>query len=385
MNNFHEKACAVTLNRVFGYKPSVSRELVACLGCASAVFELDRDGLESIFGPYSKTAGALNGKELELSCRELEKLEREGCGFVAFTEPEYPSLLKECPDPPAGLYFRTSSDISQVFDGTPQISVVGTRDISPYGREWCTRLVSALASAAPRPSITSGFALGTDITAHLAAMDNGLRTVAVLPTGITDVYPPSHRSIARKLAATPGCALITDFPPGTPVQKVNFLRRNRIIAGIGADTVVVESRIHGGAMMTARLAQEYGRNVFALPGRIDDPCSQGCNLLIREKIAEPVTDLRSLAGQLGLRGAENLRERDILHEAGVLYSSDPDCAGLLSVLRTIVGHRGITPDGICRACGLKYSDVARLTVRLRNDTLIMTDLMQRCSIVTKFD
>lgn len=384
MENFQEKACALTLNRVFGFKPRISREIVDTFGSASAVFALDRESLNSLFGPYGGLQNCICGRELDESCRELERLQTSGCGFIAFSEQAYPALLRECPDPPAGLYYRSSSPPEKCFGNPLPIAVVGTRDISPYGREWCSRIVGNMAGASSKPSITSGFAIGTDITAHLAALDNGLQTVAVLPTGIDDIYPPSHRRIADRLALTPGCALVTDYPPGTSVQKLNFLRRNRLIAGMSASTLVIESKRRGGAMMTARLAQEYGRNVFALPGRIEDPRSAGCNLLIREKIAEPVIDIAGLTEQFGLVGLNHRREDSPLPRAAEMYANDPDRDGLTAVLDCIAHRRGITPEELCHQTCLHYGDAVRRISRLENDGFIRTDLLQRCFIVTKF-
>ena len=124
--------------------------------------------------------------------------------------------------------------------------------------------------------IVSGLALGVDITAHAAALEGGLPTVGVSPVGIDDVYPRRHVPFVERMCATPGCALVTDYPPGTFPAAFSFIRRNRIIAGLAGSTVLIESRIKGGGMITARLAAGYGRDVFAVPGRIDDIRSQGC-------------------------------------------------------------------------------------------------------------
>ena len=176
----------------------------------------------------------------------------------------------DCPDCPIGLYIRSNSDIEEIFDDAPCISIVGTRDISPYGDEWCKRIVHSLAEAPIKPVIVSGLAYGVDICAHQAALDAGLRTIAVIPTGIDDLYPYYHRRIAERIASTPGCALISDFPLKTSPQAATFLRRNRIIAGLSAATILVESKQKGGGMITCSTAFSYGREAWVLPGRIGD-------------------------------------------------------------------------------------------------------------------
>ena len=180
------------------------------------------------------------------------------------------------------------------------VAVVGTRDISPYGREWCERIVHALARTSPKPLIVSGLAIGTDICAHKAALEASLPTIAVMATGTDTIYPYRHRQIAEKMSGTQGCALVTDYPPGTAPLPVNFLRRNRIIAGLSHATILVESKIKGGGMMTCRLAFSYDRDVYALPGRADDLRSQGCNHLIRARMAEPLTSEEDIIDSLGL-------------------------------------------------------------------------------------
>ena len=243
-----------------------------------------------------------------------------------------------------------------------------------------------MASAKDKPLVVSGFALGTDITAHLAALEAGLPSVAVLPTGIDDVYPSRHRSFAATLAATEGCALVTDYPPGTEPKAINFIRRNRIIAGICSGTVLVESKLKGGGMITARLAASYDRDLMVLPGRADDPRSQGCNALLREKLAEPVTDTVHFLDVLGLGAPARRRTADFEAEVRARYSpllGPDDLADMMAVAGIIRRRRGITPDGICSETCLPYAKVVRLVGLLESDGLISTDLLQRCTINVK--
>ncbi len=389
MKNFmdrtnYETVCGITLNRIFGYEPAAAMNLVRHFGSPGAVFSQDSKTLDSVIGPYSKYRGLLNHDELELSARELEKLRDFGCVFVIFGEPGYPPLLAECPDAPVGLYIRSSTPPEELFCGRDSISIVGTRDLSPYGKDWTERIVGAISRSNSKPVIVSGFAMGVDITAHLAALAFGLPTVAVIPVGIDDIYPQRHRTVAEKMLRTPGCAIVTDFPPGTSPVAFNFLRRNRIIAGMSRATILTESKARGGGTMTARLAASYGRELFCLPGRIDDLRSAGCNILIKEQLAEAIADPDGIAAQLGLgckrKGVKELEEL-LLSCYG--SAGEQVCARLCAVARFIKSNRGVTPEEICRKLELPYGDVAAACSLLESDGFICMDLLQRCSIDNK--
>ncbi len=384
--DYSEKVCICALNRLLGYEPKVSHSLIGAVGSAQALFKMTREERAAAFGPFSRISPLLEESELKKSEEELDRLADAGCSFITVTDPGYPALLLECEDAPLGLYFRGASPPEKVFNTRPQIAVVGTRDISLYGKEWCRKIVGSMASAKNKPLVVSGFALGTDITAHLSAMEAGLPTVAVLPTGIDDVYPSRHRAFAGRLAAMEGCALVTDYPPGTEPKAINFIRRNRIIAGMCSGTVLVESKLKGGGMITARLASSYDRDVLVLPGRADDPRSQGCNELLREKIAEPVTDTVHFLDILGLGIPSRRRSAGFEDEVKDRYSSqlDPgELSDMLSVAGIIRRCRGITLDEICPEACLPFGAVARYVGMLESDGMICIDLLQRCSINVK--
>lgn len=382
-----ETICACALNRVFGYEPRISLRLVQELGSAEAVFDLSPEEIDGLLGPYSKYRGQIRREMLEKEEKELALLGENGCRFLPYTSPDYPGMLRECEDPPAGLYVKCTGDMSAVFNSRPAVAVVGTRDMSPYGREWCVKIVDALSQAPAKPAIVSGLAFGVDITAHMAALGYGLPTIAVLPNGIETVYPSAHRVAAAKIASSPGSALVTDYPPGTGPVAFTFIRRNRIIAALSGTTILVESKARGGGLITARLASSYGREVLALPGRLDDPRSAGCNALIGEKTAEPVVNLRDLGEQAGL-GRFNLRKKkDFMARTGQLYRNLPDGERLplLNAARAIKENRGITAEELCPVLGLPYSAVSALTCTLESDGVIHTDLLGRCTINDKND
>ena len=383
---YDEDVCCCALNRIFGFKPKVANAMIGHIGSASGIFRLRPHELDSITGAFSPYRALITEKTLEESARELDSLYSRGYHFLHITSEDYPALLKECDDPPVGLYVRSTSSPAGIFSGRPSVSVVGTRDISSYGREWCTRIVSALCRASPAPSVISGLAIGTDVTAHSTALACGAGTIAVMATGIDAVYPARHRKIADEIASTPGCALITDYPPGTSPLRINFLRRNRIIAGLSMATVLIESKAKGGGMLTARLAFSYERDVYALPGRADDRMSQGCNILIKEKVAEPVVSAESLAESIGLRPSGISTCTDplsaIRKAADGHYSMD-----IIDILSRIVlmvkNRRGITVDEIASESGITYKKALEYTAMLESDSIIYTDLMQRCYIRLK--
>lgn len=382
-NSKEERACLCALNRIFGFEPKIGVGLVELFGGASEVFRQTGKDISDALGAYSRTkyAAGISISAYESAAIELEKLESEGCGFIGIGEPGYPAMLMECDDPPLGLYYKGVSPPEEVFDCRPQVAIVGTRSMSYYGEDWCVRIAEAMSKAEIKPLIVSGLALGIDVTTHKAALKAGLPTVAVMATGIDRIFPPRNRAVAERIASTKGCALVTDYPPGTDAVRINFLRRNRIIAGMCKATILVESKIKGGGMMTARLASSYDRDVYALPGRIDDQLSQGCNLLIRENVAEAVGDLTDLVSRLGLGSSvpvarEDFRARVNSHYGGLPEDERKD---LMEAAMAIKSRRGISMDELCSRLGWAYSKVSRVVTTLECDGLVSVDLLQHCS------
>lgn len=383
MTDYDERLCLCALNRILGFRPDLAHGILEHLGSAAELFRLGDEGRKELFGPWSRLVSQINDRELETTEDELRRLERQGCSFVTRGDPGFPKLLLDCPDSPLGLYFKGCGTAEDVFNIRPQIAVVGTRDISLYGKDWCEKIVSAMSRAGTKPLIVSGLAIGTDIIAHSAALDAGLPTVAVLPTGIDSIYPGRNRKHASRILSTPGSAVITDYPPGTTPKAINFIRRNRIIAGICSATILIESRLKGGGMITARLAASYDRELLVLPGRADDTRSAGCNALLREKAAEPVTDAESFIRTLGLGSPGRLRlkglEERVRQAFGELIPDD-ELAMMLSLAGSIAKKRGISLDELCAAAGLGYARVSALTALLESEGIISIDLLQRCTV-----
>ena len=386
MKDFEEKACLCALNRIFGFEPKIAHAMLAHFGSASEVFSLKEKEVEQILGPYSRYRQSIRLSAVEKESIELERLERKDIRFLGCTEEGYPPLLKECADAPVGLYIRSRTPPEEIFMPRKEIGIVGTRDLSPYGKEWCTKIVEAFAGTESRPRIISGLALGTDICAHKAAVEYGLETIAVMATGPEDIYPARHREFALRLCDTPGCALVTDYPPGTAPLAIHFLRRNRIIAGLSEALLLIESKVKGGGMMTSRLAFSYNRDVFALSGRVDDIRSQGCNYLIKNKIAEPIISPEDLIESLKLGPSSPRRREDwqegLAREYGSRMSQDR-ISGMSAILLEIRKERGIQLEELCSRCRMDYSQVAMLAGILESDGFISIDLLQRCTIMSR--
>lgn len=386
MGKYDERACFCALNRIFGFKPRIGLAMIRHLGSASAVFELSEKEKDRIAGLHPDYRNRLCESSVEAASIELEKTGSSGFGFLCYTEDGYPQMLKECEDPPIGLYIRSISKAGHIFSGKPLISVVGTRDISPYGMEWCRRIVSALAETEQKPAIISGLALGTDIIAHKTALESGIPTIAVMATGIDSIYPYRHRHTAEEIASKEGCALITDYPPETSPVPVNFIRRNRIIAGLGKASIIIESKNKGGAMITARLASSYNREIYALPGRADDLRSQGCNRLIKEKIAEAVTSEKDLIESLGLCSTKTMVPENPGARLRSIYGrkiGEEQTDKLAAILLAIRKERGISIEELSVKTGTDYSSTAGMVMMLEADGMISTDLLHRCYIRTK--
>ncbi len=236
---------------------------------------------------------------------EFKTMERLGISFTDYYAEEFPAPLRDCVDAPLILFYK-----GRWSPKLPAIGVVGTRRASTRCRDYIDGIIERLASKYEPVVIVSGLAYGIDITAHKAAMDNDLPTYAIFGTGLSTVYPAMHRGEAERILECGG-ALISEFTSEAPIQRHFFLQRNRIIAGISRGVVIGESAERGGSISTARMAFSYGREVMAIPGRIDDMRSAGCNLLIKKNSASLVESGDDIAYIIGLRRLSDLQQRTL--------------------------------------------------------------------------
>ena len=241
------------------------------------MFTEKRQSLEKIPGIGDSIIAEIKRADVLLRAeKELAFAQKNGISIYFLKDMNYPERLRECPDAPVLFYFKGKADLNAAHI----ISVVGTRRASAYGQEVTERLLRDLSVIFPDLLVVSGLAYGIDICAHRNALKNQLPTVGVLAHGLDRIYPPVHRSTAVEMLERGG--LLTDFPSGTNPDRQNFIRRNRIVAGLADTTIVIESAEKGGSLITADIAFSYGRDVYAFPGRVTDINSKGCNGLIRQ-------------------------------------------------------------------------------------------------------
>lgn len=280
-----------------------------------------------------KIAQQINaGPNLEACTATLEWLEQSGNHLLTLADSSYPQSLLEIPDPPALLYAKGNLSLLQI----PGIAVVGSRNASPQGEKNAEEFSAALSQHGV--CIISGMALGIDGAAHRGALRVSGKTIAVVGTGLDIVYPARHRELAHQIAQHG--LIISEFPLGTPSKPQNFPRRNRIISGLSRGCLVVEANVQSGSLITARLAAEQGREVFAIPGSIHSPLSKGCHQLIKQG-AKLVDNTRDILDELDIASSPNanpgqhLPEQDPLLEA---MGYDPIS------MDTLVERSGLTSD-----------------------------------------
>lgn len=333
------RAYWVLLSMVPGIGPVTCRRLVEAFGDAEAAWRA---------APRDLARAGVERKPLEALVQLRERVRPEGVwqgierlqlAVLTLEDDAYPRLLREIVDPPPVLYVR--GELRPADDWA--VAVVGTRRVTVYGRQATARLAGDLARAGV--CIVSGLAKGVDTCAHRAALEAGGRTIAVLGSGPDQIYPPENAGLAKEIVQRG--ALVTEFPPGVPPDAQNFPRRNRIIAGLAKATLVVEAGQSSGALITADLALEQGRDVFAVPGSIFSPASEGPNRLIRDG-ARPALSAEDVLEELDFRGvAEQQAVRELL-------PTDQTEAALLR----LIGSEPVHVDDLGRQAGLPIAAVS---------------------------
>lgn len=259
-----------------GVGPITARKLISYTGSEEAVFKEKKTNLLKIPGVGEIVASKLNLDEILKKATEVYNFtQRYNIKTFFYLDKNYPKSLQKYDDSPIILY--TKGDID--FNKGKFLSVVGTRSITHYGENLCNNLITDLAKEGFNPIIVSGLAYGVDATAHTSALNNSLKTIAVLGHGLDRIYPSSHKELAQRIMDNG--ALITEFINNSPIDASNFVRRNRIIAGLSEAVIVIESPLKGGSLITAEYAVQYSKDVFAFPGRSGDKYSAGCNYLIK--------------------------------------------------------------------------------------------------------
>lgn len=279
-------------------------QLYRRLGSASAIVD-HRKHIHEVMpdaSPRLQEALLTLDAPLERAREEYDYNLEHGIQMLCLNDENYPQRLKECDDAPLVLYYKGTADLNQ----RRIINVVGTRQCTPYGEDFIHRFMAELKQLSPRVLIVSGLAYGVDVIAHHEALVNGYETVGVLAHGLDTLYPSRHRQIANEMVHHGG--LLTEHMTHTKADKINFVRRNRIVAGMSDCCILVESAAKGGGLITVDISQSYGRDVFAVPGRTTDPYSAGCNNAIRNNVAMLLTSAEDLVKAMGWEENAQLRQ-----------------------------------------------------------------------------
>ncbi|MCW4469241.1 DNA-processing protein DprA [Flavobacterium sp. MFBS3-15] len=283
----NELLTTLTLLRVEGVGDIVAKRLINHLGSAEAVFKAKKSQITAIEGIGEILYNNLKNTAIfALAEAELKFIKNSGIRPLYYLESDYPERLRHCIDGPVLLF--SSGNIN--LQSKKTISIVGTRQMTSYGADFCRKLIEDLAPL--EPVIISGFAYGVDIHAHSIAMEQNLQTIGVVAHGLNQVYPKPHKKYVSKMEENGG--FLTEFWSTSNPDKENFVRRNRIVAGLSEATIIIESADKGGSLITANIANDYNRDVFAVPGRVTDKYSMGCNNLIKSQRANLLTDAADL-------------------------------------------------------------------------------------------
>ena len=285
----------MALTRLTNFNYQQALELYKTVGSAQLLFEHRNEIGDIIKDASPRLMEALKdwNEPMRRAEAEIRFMEEHRIRALTLTSDDYPQRLTECPDAPIVIYYTGNADLNQ----TRIISIVGTRRMTTYGEDLIRRFIRDLRQYCPEVLIVSGLAYGVDICAHKQALENGYPTVGVLAHGLDQIYPYRHREVAVKMINRGG--LLTEFMTQTNADKPNFVRRNRIVAGMADATILIESGAKGGGLITADIAQSYARAVFAFPGNVGQPYSEGCNNLIRDNGAGLISNAEDFVKAMG--------------------------------------------------------------------------------------
>lgn len=302
--NEQEVYYAIAFTRMTGFNFQTALHLYQTLGSAQAVYEHRHDIRDLLPDSTDRLVAALQDWNVALSraAQEMEFIQKHHIRPLLLGDEAYPQRLAECPDAPILLYYMGSADLNQ----QRIINIVGTRHCTTYGQDLVCRFIADLRQMCPQVLIVSGLAYGIDVCAHRQALANGYETLGVLAHGLDDLYPSHHRDTARQMLQQGG--LLTEYMSESRADKINFVKRNRIVAGICDATILVESAAKGGGLITAGIAMDYNRAVFAFPGAVGAPYSEGCNQLIRDNGAALITCADDFVKAMGWHADAQLRQ-----------------------------------------------------------------------------
>lgn len=334
-----------------------ARSLVNIYGNAKDIFKAPKRHLEKIEGIGSVRANSIRQFDDFKTCEdEIDFIEKYKIKSFFINAADYPRRLLHCYDSPALLYYRGTADLN----ATKIISIVGTRNNSAYGKQVCEQLIHDLKDH--QVIVVSGLAFGIDTIAHKACLKSDLETIAVVAHGLDRIYPAQNKALAKQLVTQGG--LLTDFKSGSNPDKQNFPKRNRIVAGICDALIVIESAQKGGSLITAELANSYNRDVFAVPGRLTDNKSEGCNYLIKNNKAQLITSADDLLEMMNWKTSAkktSTKQRLLFHE----FTADEKI-----ITDILLQQESISIDELYFKSGLHSSAVAQALLMLEMQAVI---------------
>ncbi|MDD6818313.1 MAG: DNA-processing protein DprA [Prevotellaceae bacterium] len=285
----------MALGRMGLYQNANTLALYKEAGSATEIFNHRNNLKEICQGVSARMAESFKNWDAALAKAdsEINFANKQGIAIITYDDERYPQRLKECVDAPLVLYYKGNADLN----ATRTVAMVGTRNCTPYGQDIIRTFMHDIKSFCPNMVVMSGLAYGVDINAHKECLKNDLQTIGVLAHGLDQIYPYNHRETAGQMINHGG--LLTEYMSGTNADKVNFIQRNRIVAGMSDATIVVESANKGGSLITARIARDYNRDVFAFPGNVTNEYSKGCNKMIADNTAALLTSAEDFVKAMG--------------------------------------------------------------------------------------
>lgn len=328
---------------------------------AEEIFHAKKSFLENIegIGPV-RAASITSFSDFSIAEEEIKFIEKYKIKPLFIADPGYPQRLLNCYDSPTILYYKGDADLN----ASKIIAIIGTRSHTEYARQVTEKLVKELAGE--NITIISGLAYGVDAIAHKSALKNNLPTVGVLAHGLDQVYPPDHTSLAKDMIKSGG-GLLTEFRSNTKPDKHNFPTRNRIVAGMSDATIVIETGIKGGSMITAEMANSYNKDVFAIPGKITDSKSAGCNYLIKNNKAILLTDTAELLQLMGWQQDKKKKEKKVQREIFIELTKDER-----TILDILKEKDSVHIDEINIRSGISSSAIAAAILSLELQNVILS-------------
>lgn len=341
-------------------------ELYRKVGSATIILENRKDIKDILPDASPKLIEALKNTDEARRRAEVELAYdiRYGIEPICMNDDLYPQRMKECDDAPLMLFYKGNANLNQ----QRVINIVGTRHCTPYGEDLIRRFITDLRQLCPQVLIVSGLAYGVDINAHRQALAKGYETVGVLAHGLDDLYPARHKETALRMIEQGG--LLTEFLTQTNADKINFVRRNRIVAGISDACILIESAAHGGGLITCDISQSYNRDVFAFPGRIGDAYSEGCNNLIRNNGATLITNAADFVKDMGWQDDATLMKAK---QQGIERSLFPDLsAEEQSIVNVLAKSNDLQINLISVQTGIEIGKLTALLFTLEMKGVIRT-------------